>query len=211
MTACPYETLGLSPGASEKEVKQAYRALAHKWHPDTYTGSDTKAAEVRFRNVAEAYQSLSSHGTAGMAGSQAARNETGASWQRRTRRPKSTGSSTDAEYWHARARMHRPQNYYESEFRMPPGGRVPYWRIFVAPAAFLVGLALCVAFSEESSKKSSSGAASSRRPTVDAVWNHRKQKWVAATEAMRKDPVLASTIRQQPVHLVSGRRPSSPA
>ena len=32
----PYKVLGISPGASDDEVKEAYRRLARKYHPDNY-------------------------------------------------------------------------------------------------------------------------------------------------------------------------------
>lgn len=41
----PYRVLGLSPGASDDEVKRAYRALAKKYHPDMNPG-DAHAAEM---------------------------------------------------------------------------------------------------------------------------------------------------------------------
>lgn len=53
-----YEILGVQRDASEQELKQAYRRLAVKYHPDKNPG-DTEAEE-KFKEVAEAYQVLSS-------------------------------------------------------------------------------------------------------------------------------------------------------
>lgn len=49
-----YEILGVTKGASKDEIKKAYRALAHKHHPDKNKGEDTK-----FKEINEAYQTLS--------------------------------------------------------------------------------------------------------------------------------------------------------
>ena len=51
-----YEVLGVSRGASETEVKSAYRKLALKYHPDRNSGD--KDAEERFKEAAEAYSVL---------------------------------------------------------------------------------------------------------------------------------------------------------
>lgn len=52
-----YEVLGLSKGATEDEIKKAYRKLAKKYHPDLNSGD--KTAETKFKEVNEAYEVLS--------------------------------------------------------------------------------------------------------------------------------------------------------
>lgn len=51
-----YAALGVERGASDDEIKKAYRRLARKYHPDV---SKEKDAEEKFKEVAEAYQTLS--------------------------------------------------------------------------------------------------------------------------------------------------------
>ncbi len=52
-----YEILGLERGASEDDLKKAYRKLAFKYHPDKNPGD--AAAEAKFKEAAEAYEVLS--------------------------------------------------------------------------------------------------------------------------------------------------------
>ena len=52
-----YETLGVSRNASEKDIRQAYRSLARKHHPDL--NPNDKEAEQQFKKINEAYEVLS--------------------------------------------------------------------------------------------------------------------------------------------------------
>merc|ERR1712217_288097 len=53
-----YEVLEVPKDADEKAIKSAYRKLALKWHPDK-NPDDRQTAEIKFREVAEAYEVLS--------------------------------------------------------------------------------------------------------------------------------------------------------
>jgi len=52
-----YSILGVSRNATEKEIKQAFRKLARKYHPDVNPGD--KTAEDKFKQISEAYEDLS--------------------------------------------------------------------------------------------------------------------------------------------------------
>lgn len=52
-----YEVLGISKGASDDEIKKAFRKMSKKYHPDLHP--DDKTSEEKFKEVNEAYQVLS--------------------------------------------------------------------------------------------------------------------------------------------------------
>lgn len=55
----PYSVLGISPGASDDEVKRAYRELARKYHPDNYQDNPlADLAEEKMKEVNEAYDAI---------------------------------------------------------------------------------------------------------------------------------------------------------
>lgn len=55
----PYQVLGVSPAASDDEVKKAYRALCKRYHPDANVGKpDAAQAEKKFMEVQQAYEEI---------------------------------------------------------------------------------------------------------------------------------------------------------
>ena len=62
----PYKVLGVSPTASDDEVKKAYLALARKYHPDKYTDSDlAELASEKMKEVNAAYEEIQQMRSAG--------------------------------------------------------------------------------------------------------------------------------------------------
>ena len=55
----PYKVLGVSPTATDEQVKEAYRALANKYHPDQYSGSPiADLAGEKMKEINEAYDAI---------------------------------------------------------------------------------------------------------------------------------------------------------
>ncbi len=55
----PYEVLGVSPNATDDEVKEAYRALAKKYHPDNYGDNPlSDLAQEKMQEINEAYDAI---------------------------------------------------------------------------------------------------------------------------------------------------------
>jgi len=55
----PYKVLGVSPSATDDEIKKAYRDLAKKYHPDNYAGSDlADLASEKMKEINEAYEQI---------------------------------------------------------------------------------------------------------------------------------------------------------
>ena len=60
-----YDILGVKRDASDEDIKKAYRKLAVKWHPDRWangTEEEKKTAEEKFKDINEAYETLSDKG-----------------------------------------------------------------------------------------------------------------------------------------------------
>lgn len=60
----PYEVLGVPRGASEEEIKKAYRELVRKYHPDKYTDNPlADLAQEKMKEINEAYDALTKAGS----------------------------------------------------------------------------------------------------------------------------------------------------
>ena len=85
----PYRTLGVSPSASDDEVKKAYRDLARKYHPDNYHDNPlADLAQEKMKEINEAYDAITKQRAGGGASGAGAR-QSGWSWN-----PGSGGAST---------------------------------------------------------------------------------------------------------------------
>ncbi len=76
----PYEVLGISPNATDDEVKRAWRELARKYHPDKYRDSDlADLASEKMKEINAAYdeiQKMRASGTKSQAGTDGQTNHT---------------------------------------------------------------------------------------------------------------------------------------
>lgn len=55
----PYKVLGIAPGATDEEIKRAYRNLSRKYHPDANVNNPDRAqAEEKFKEVQMAYDQI---------------------------------------------------------------------------------------------------------------------------------------------------------
>lgn len=74
----PYQVLGISRGASDEEIKKAYRTQCKRWHPDLNPNDPT--AEEHFKQVQEAYDCIMKGGAQQQQQSQAGYNPYGQSY-----------------------------------------------------------------------------------------------------------------------------------
>jgi DnaJ-class molecular chaperone len=90
-----YATLGVGKSATEKEIKQAFRKLARKHHPDVNPGD--KAAEAKFKEINEAYEVL------GDPAKRKKYDELGANWRAYEQAERAGGPNPFAGQWNVNA------------------------------------------------------------------------------------------------------------
>ena len=75
----PYEVLGIKEGASEEEIRAAYRELVKKYHPDKYQDNPLgELAQEKLQQVNEAYDQIMRGGSRGAGASPC--NRSGTVW-----------------------------------------------------------------------------------------------------------------------------------
>ncbi|CAI7880077.1 unnamed protein product [Closterium sp. NIES-54] len=87
----PYDVLGVPRGASQKEIKSAFRRLALKYHPDVNKAPD---AQQQFVRIKQAYQTLTDPDAAANAKARAASQRQQQQWARRNTSSSSSSSSS---------------------------------------------------------------------------------------------------------------------
>lgn len=76
----PYSVLGVSSGASDDEIKRAYRELARKYHPDNYQDNPlADLAEEKMKQINEAYEAIQKMREGGPSAQQSRRTYSGQS------------------------------------------------------------------------------------------------------------------------------------
>ncbi|MBQ3865614.1 MAG: DnaJ domain-containing protein, partial [Clostridia bacterium] len=96
----PYQVLGVSPDATDEEVKKAYRAMAKKYHPDNYANTEfADVANEKMKTINEAYDAILKEraGRGRSGGAYGGPNDGGASRFPRVRELIRAGRYTEAE------------------------------------------------------------------------------------------------------------------
>lgn len=134
----PYEVLGVSPDASDDEVKKAYRDLARMYHPDNYQDNPlAHLAEDKMKEINEAYDTIT-RGRAGGSGGGYGQSRSynyggGAAYQQRQ------SSAGAAEF--SRARQYISQNDLETAEQILQGAasRNGEWYFLMGSIAYRRG------------------------------------------------------------------------
>ncbi len=95
----PYSVLGVSPDASDAEVKKAYRELARKYHPDNYQNNPlADLAEEKMKEINEAYETIQKERTGGGGGYRASSGGAGGGYRQQTYTSYSSSASSNPTY-----------------------------------------------------------------------------------------------------------------
>ena len=100
----PYSILGVSPSASDEEVKKAYRELARKYHPDNYQDNPlADLAEEKMKEINEAYEQITRQREGGYAYQSQAQSSAGSGYSYQSQ----SASSADSLFQQIRMAINR--------------------------------------------------------------------------------------------------------
>ena len=106
----PYSVLGVSPSASDDEVKKAYRDLARKYHPDNYHDNPlADLASEKMKEINEAYDAITKGRENGGSYGGSAYQSQGYQYQQSYSGPRSGASSGSAAYGTIRSLINQNQ------------------------------------------------------------------------------------------------------
>ncbi len=129
----PYEVLGVSPNASDDEIKKAYRELAKKYHPDNYADSPlADLAEQKMKEVNEAYDMINNMRQKGKGTGSAGSTGTSGAYG---------GSASSSQFYSVRVYIQRNMiNEAEQVLNnTPEGNRTAEWYYLMGMCAFRRG------------------------------------------------------------------------
>ena len=188
-----HRVLGVAQGASQRQIKEAFRMAAKEWHPDVHQGAAKKLAEERFKQIQQAYQALQdgaggsdSRHTAAPARHRPSSSARDAHWgSQQAGRPgydpfRTSGYTTSRAY----------DSAAQAATQRVEDRRTRTW--LGCLAAFGVGLGVIVLTSKQNHEARESGQ------SVDAYYNQATRRWEPATKAMMRDPLLSTMVHLKP-------------
>lgn len=138
----PYEVLGVRQGASQDEIKAAYKALVKKYHPDKYQNNPlADLAEEKLQEVNEAYDALTKN--QGSSGTYGYSYSTGGSSQTSGRGTYNSGSSTyggSTAYYNVRLAIQRGDYAAAHRELINARGRDAEWYFLSGVVAYKEGM-----------------------------------------------------------------------
>lgn len=111
----PYKVLGIERGATEEEIKKAYRSLSRRYHPDANINNPNKAqAEEKFKEIQQAYNQIMKEREQGYTGQGGFSGFGGGYGYGGFKQEQTTADDEEARYYQAALNYIRSSHYHEA-------------------------------------------------------------------------------------------------